>query len=137
MVFVFTTILAGAAAIDDPVAVIQKSADDWNRGNIEAFVDSYERSPETAFVGTTVSRGTEKILERYRRSFPDRAHMGKLTFSELHARSLTPELAIVTGRFTLDRTAEGGGGSTGLFTLVLRKGDAGWRIIHDHTSSGH
>jgi ketosteroid isomerase-like protein len=52
----------------------------------------------------------------------------------LQARTLSASLAIVTGRFTLERTAEGGGKATGLFTLVLRRGPSGWRIIHDHTS---
>lgn len=120
---------------EDPVAVIRKSAEDWNRGDIAAFVSSYERSPETTFVGTGVSHGTENILARYRRAYPDTAHMGKLTFSELQPRMLTPALAIVTGRFALERDPASGGRSTGIFTLVLRRGPDGWRIIHDHTSS--
>ena len=31
-------------------------------------------------------------------------------------------------------SAAGGGDATGNFTLILRKGAAGWKIIHDHTS---
>src|SRR5262249_22447184 len=123
---------AGAENNDQRLAVIQKSAEDWNRGDVEAFVQSYEQSPETTFVGAKVSHGTADILARYRRDYPDRAHMGKLTFSELAPRTLSPTLAIVTGRFALERSAEAGGNATGLFTLVLRKGPAGWRIIHDH-----
>lgn len=123
-----------AATADERLAVIVQSAGDWNRGDIEAFVRSYEQTPETTFVGATVTHGAEDILARYRRGYPDRARMGKLTFSELQARTLSSTLAIVTGRFTLDRAAEAGGKSTGLFTLVLRRGPAGWRIIHDHTS---
>jgi ketosteroid isomerase-like protein len=61
--------------------------------------------------------------------------MGKTTFSDLEARPLTPGLAIVTGRFQLQRDAQSGGEKSGLFTLVMRKGAAGWRIIHDHTSA--
>ncbi|HSR54241.1 MAG TPA: nuclear transport factor 2 family protein, partial [Acidobacteriota bacterium] len=57
------------------------------------------------------------------------ARMGKTTFSELETRPLTPELAIVTGRFHLRRDAGSGGDKSGLFTLVMRKGDSGWRII--------
>ena len=124
-----------AFAADARVDAILKSADDWNRGDIEAFVQCYEQSPETTFVGVRVAHGTDQILARYRQSYPDRARMGRLTFSELQPRTLTPELAIVTGRFTLERSSEGGGRSTGLFTLVLRKGPGGWRIIHDHTSA--
>ena len=128
-------LLLAAAGADDPVKVVQKSADDWNRGDLPAFVASYEQSPDTTFVGTTVSHGTDNILARYRRNYPDRAHMGKLTFSELQARTLVPTLAIVTGRFTLERDAAAGGHATGLFTLVVRRGANGWRIIHDHTST--
>lgn len=123
-----------ALAADPRTAAILKSAEDWNRGDLSAFVQCYEKSAETTFVGAKVSRGTDQILERYRKNYPDKAHMGRLTFSELEPRTLTPELAIVTGRFTLERTAEGGGRATGIFTLVLRKGPQGWRIIHDHTS---
>ena len=119
---------------DERLALILKSAEDWNRGDIEAFVKSYEQTPETTFVGTAVVHGAEDILARYRRNYPDRARMGKLTFSELQARTLSATLAIVTGRFTLERAADSGGKATGLFTLVLRRGPDGWRIIHDHTS---
>jgi uncharacterized protein (TIGR02246 family) len=115
------------------LAVILKSAGDWNRGDIEAFVKCYEDSPETTFVGTEVSRGTAAVLERYRRTYASRDQMGKTTFSELRPRVLSPDFAIVTGRFTLDRPEQHGGRKTGLFTLVMRKTAAGWRIVHDHT----
>ncbi len=124
-----------SATGDERLAVILKSAEDWNRGDIEAFVKSYEQTPETTFVGTTVVHGAEDLLARYRGRYPDREHMGKLTFSELQARTLSPTFAIVTGRFTLDRAADAGGKSTGLFTLVMRRGPGGWRIIHDQTST--
>jgi uncharacterized protein (TIGR02246 family) len=119
----------------DIVAVIQKSADDWNRGDLAAYVQCYEQSPDTTFVGNEVSRGMSQVLDRYRRAYPDKDHMGTVTFSELAPRILTPDLAIVTGRFHLTRTADMGGNKAGIFTLVLRKGASGWRIIHDHTSA--
>jgi uncharacterized protein (TIGR02246 family) len=119
------------------LAVIEKSAADWNRGDLEAFVQCYEQSPETTFVGTEVSRGTDAVLSRYQRTYPDAARMGKTTFSELQARPLGADLAIVTGRFQLQRGAQWGGDKSGLFTLVMRKGASGWRIIHDHTSASN
>jgi uncharacterized protein (TIGR02246 family) len=119
------------------LAVVQKSAADWNRGDLEAFVQCYEPSPETTFVGSEVSRGTDAVLSRYKRTYPDAAHMGATTFSELEARILSSELAIVTGRFRLERESQFGGNKTGLFTLVMRKSGAGWRIIHDHTSAAN
>jgi uncharacterized protein (TIGR02246 family) len=117
------------------LAVIEKSAEDWNRGDIEAYAQCYEQSPDTTFVGTEVSRGMADVLARYRRAYPDAAHMGKLTFSNLQARLLNDDLAIVTGRFDLKREDRLGGSKAGLFTLVMRTGANGWRIIHDHTSA--
>jgi uncharacterized protein (TIGR02246 family) len=118
----------------DMVAVIQKSAADWNTGSLEAYMDCYEKSPETTFVGTAVTRGTGDVLARYRKAYPSRERMGHLTFTELAARPLSADIAIVTGRYTLERPAENGGKRSGLFTVVMRKGDRGWRIIHDHSN---
>ena len=79
--------------------------------------------------------GTAAILARYQRGYPTKEKMGTLTFSELAVRVLTPDLALVNGRFALKRTAEGGGDTSGRFTLVFKKTKAGWKIIHDHSSS--
>jgi ketosteroid isomerase-like protein len=61
--------------------------------------------------------------------------MGKLAFSNVEVRTLAPGVALVTGEFHLERTAAGGGNAAGRYTLILRKTPAGWKIIHDHTSS--
>jgi uncharacterized protein (TIGR02246 family) len=117
------------------LAPILKSADDWNRGDIKAFMESYEHSPDTTFVGSSVAKGTDAVIARYRRDYPDQDRMGKTSFSELAARPLTPGLAIVTGRYNLERKPEFGGNAHGIFSLVMRKGAGGWRIIHDHTTT--
>jgi uncharacterized protein (TIGR02246 family) len=120
---------------EEILAPLLKSAEDWNRGDLDGFMQSYEQSPETTFVGSEVARGTDAVLSRYKRSYPDAARMGKITFSELQTRPLSADLAIVTGRFHLERGQERGGNMSGIFTLVMRRGANGWRIIHDHTSA--
>ncbi len=117
------------------LALVRKSAEDWNRGDLKAYMQSYEKSGETTFVGAEVSRGTDAVLARYLRAYPDGERMGKTTFSALHVRPLSGDLAIVTGRYTLIRRQEWGGDKTGLFTLVVRKTRLGWRVIHDQTNS--
>ena len=57
--------------------------------------------------------------------------MGKLAFSELEVQLLNPEFAIVKGRWRVELKLEN---LDGLFTLVMRKTDKGWVIVHDHTS---
>jgi uncharacterized protein (TIGR02246 family) len=127
--------VVSAAQDKDVLAPILKSAEDWNRGDLKAFMQSYENSPDTTFVGSEVAHGTDAVLARYRRTYSSVQQMGKTTFSDLKVRPLSPELAVVTGRYTLDRAAEFGGRKTGIFTLVMRKSAVGWRIIHDHTSA--
>ncbi len=107
----------------------------WNRGDLAQFASYYEDAPETTFVGREVTRGgTQAILERYRRGYPTRERMGTLTFSEIAVRGLGGEYALATGKWSLERTAAGGGPASGRFTLVLKKTAKGWKIIHDHSS---
>lgn len=123
-----------AAQPEEILAPLIESVDAWNSGDIERFMESYEAAPETTFVGAEVAKGTEAVLARYRRDYPDQDHMGKTEFSELEARPLSDDLAIVTGRYQLERSEEHGGPAHGIFSLVMRKSNDRWRIIHDHSS---
>jgi len=106
----------------------------WNQGDIGAFMDSYEKSSDTTYVGAEPVKGYNAILARYRSRYPDRATMGQLGFSDLDVRLVAPNVAIVVGRFALARAPEAGGPAAGIFTLVARKSGTAWKIIHDHTS---
>jgi uncharacterized protein (TIGR02246 family) len=118
-------------------ALLKNSEAAWNRGDLVAFASDYEDSPDTTFIGREVTKGgTDAILARYRRGYPTRDAMGTLTFSEIEVRSLAPGVALANGKYSLKRTAQGGGDASGRFTLVLRQTKAGWKIIHDHSSSG-
>ena len=121
-------------------AALGTQEDAWNRGDMPAFIETYENSPETTFVGLTVRKGFEPIRKRYSENYSTPALMGKLAFTDIDIRLLTTacgksEIALVTGKFHLDRNV--GGSPTkndGLFSLVWRKGPHGWKIILDHTS---
>jgi uncharacterized protein (TIGR02246 family) len=106
----------------------------WNRGDIEAFMQGYENSPDTTFVGKTVQHGWRQVLDNYRGRYATRAAMGRLDFSELSVKMLGTRYASVLGKFHLARTAEGGGEASGLFSLIFRQAPGGWKIILDHTS---
>jgi ketosteroid isomerase-like protein len=57
--------------------------------------------------------------------------MGRLTLSGLEITPLGDTAALTLGQWKLDRQSEPVSGN---FTLVLRKIDGQWVIIHDHTS---
>lgn len=114
-------------------ALLARQQDDWNRGDIEAFMSGYERSEDLVFTsGGNVYRGWRSALERYRKNYPDRTAMGRLEFSNLEIRMLGANAAVVLGKWALERKSDH---PHGIFTLVLEKESGQWRIIHDHTSS--
>ena len=106
----------------------------WNRGDMAGFTTGYKNSPDTLFLGSDLARGYDQMVARYAKNYPDRATMGKLTFSELEPHMLDERFAIVTGQFALERAKKNGGNANGIFSLVLEKTEAGWKIVLDHTS---
>jgi uncharacterized protein (TIGR02246 family) len=114
-------------------AVLRAQQTAWNRGDLDAFLVGYWRSPQLSFSGSSgVARGWDGVLARYKRNYPDRAAMGQLDFSELEFRFLGPDAALVLGRWHLKRDKDDIGG---VFTLVWQRFPDGWKIVHDHTSA--
>ena len=114
-------------------AVLDAQRDAWNRGDIEGFMDGYERSEQTVFVsGDNLTRGWQTVLDRYKKNYNTREKMGTLTFSDLEITLPGKESAVVLGRWHLKRASDE---PHGRFTLIFRKTKQGWKIIHYHTSS--
>lgn len=114
-------------------AVLDAQRDAWNRGDLEGYMDGYDRSPDTEFVGgDTITRGWQTVLERYRKKYNSREKMGVLTFSEIEINVLSKDAALVLGRWRLKRASDE---PHGTFSLLFRRKKAGWRIVHDHSSS--
>jgi uncharacterized protein (TIGR02246 family) len=114
--------------------VMQKSADDWNRGDLDAFATSYKNSPDTLFIGSTVSRGYDGMLATYKRIYNTPEKRGTLTFSNLEVHMLDARYAALIGNCHLARTQAGGGDFDCIYSLLFEKTPAGWKIILDHSS---
>lgn len=105
---------------------------EWNRGNIAGYMRGYWESDSLVFIGKTgATYGYQATLARYRKSYPDTAHMGKLRSTVLRLRMLSPDYAYVTGQWALQRSA---GDLKGHFTLLIRRIGKEWLIIEDHSS---
>lgn len=136
---VWTATFVSAAAQDSPnpaaeiqfVLRAQQAA--WNRGDIDEFMNGYARSASTVFVSDDeVRRGWDTVRERYHQKYSDRTKMGTLAFSDLEVTMLSPDAAVVLGRWALKRATDA---PHGRFTLILKRLPEGWRIVHDHTSA--
>jgi uncharacterized protein (TIGR02246 family) len=132
-----------AAAVGDETAIraaVQAQADAWNRADLRGFMQAYEDSDDTTFIGLSVRKGYGPILKRYQENYTTPEEMGRLSFHDLDVRLLPTscgkaEIALVTGRFHLDRATHGEANKDdGVLSLVWRKGSNGWKIVLDHTS---
>ncbi len=113
--------------------MLRAQQDAWNRGDIDEFMNGYARSASTVFVSEDqVRRGWDTVRERYREKYSDRTKMGTLAFSDLEITMLSPDAAVVLGRWALKRETDE---PHGRFTLVFKRLPEGWRIVHDHTSA--
>ena len=120
----------GRAAI---TRILEAQQNNWNQGNVDAFLEGYWHSPDLTFSGSSgIARGWDGVLARYKKNYPDRAAMGQLDFSNLEFRFLGNDAALVLGHWHLAR-AQGDVG--GVFSLVWQRFPEGWRIVHDHTSA--
>jgi ketosteroid isomerase-like protein len=132
-------VVAACADAGDPqaeiVAMLARSAADWNRGDLDGFMSDYARDSALSYVsGRDVLYGWQQLRDRYDRVyFAPGAARDSLAFERVHARAIAPAIAVATARFRLLR-----GDSlvaSGPFTLVLARRGGRWQILHDHTSA--
>ena len=127
-----------ADAASTAKAAIGRVLDDqtaaWNRGDLDGFLTGYWDSPKVVFMsGGTRHDGFAAMRDRYRQRYQaEGKSMGRVTFSEVEVEPLAADVALVRGRWGL--VLPDGGKPGGLFTLVFRRFDDGWKITHDHTS---
>lgn len=133
--FVLLSVLNVSAQSRDELAVrkvLSTQSAAWNRGDKEKFMIGYWQNDSMMFIGKSgVNYGWNATLENYKKGYPDTAAMGKLQFTLLHLKQLSPEYYFVIGKWHLTRTA---GNLEGHFTLLFRKINGQWQIIADHSS---
>lgn len=121
-------------------AVLDAQVTAWNKGDLDGFMAGYWNDEKLTFIsGGGITTGWKATKDRYEKRYKaDGKEMGKLTFSELHVETLSPNAAMMRGKFELvfqkekddkKKTARG------RFTLIFRKFPDGWKITHDHTSA--
>ncbi len=113
--------------------VLARQNNNWNTGNISAFMEDYWKSDSLTFIGSSgIVYGWKATLDRYNKNYPDRATMGKLKFDILKTDFHSKTVCWVLGKWYLARPEKGDIG--GVFTLILKKIDGRWVIVTDHSS---
>lgn len=114
------------------INVMNDAQTDWNKGDVDAFMRGYWKSDSVMFIGKSAPLyGWQNMLNRYKKAYPNKAAMGKLTFGIIKLNVFDKENAFMLGSWHLDRKA---GALGGYFTLWFRKINGQWKIVCDHTS---
>ena len=104
----------------------------WNNGNVESYMQGYWKNDSVMFIGKSgITYGWQKTLNNYKKGYPDKEAMGKLNFTLLEMKALSPKYYFVVGKWHLQRTI---GNLEGIFTLLFRKINGEWLIVADHSS---
>lgn len=114
------------------LSLLETQSKEWNNGNLEGFMKGYWENDSLMFIGKTgITYGYQNTLSNYKKSYSDSARMGKLFFTILQVRRMSPEYYFVVGKWYLKRTV---GDISGHFSLVFRKINGEWKIVADHSS---
>ncbi|PWS27189.1 DUF4440 domain-containing protein [Pedobacter yonginense] len=112
--------------------VLESQRQEWNKGNVEAYMQGYAKSDSLLFVGKNgPTYGWQKTLDNYKKGYPDKAAMGLLTFGIKKIDFLNQDVAFVLGSWNVKRAQDE---LKGYFTLLLKKINGQWKIIVDHSS---
>ena len=113
-------------------AVMMDQQSRWNAGDIPGFMEGYWRSEDLVFTsGGKVRRGFDAALAGYEKNYT-RETMGRLEFSDLEFTHISYDAMLVLGRWALHDVPDP---SDGVFTLLFRRINGAWRVVHDHTSA--
>ena len=112
--------------------LLEKQRSDWNKGDVEAYMQGYWKSDSLLFVGKSgPTYGWQKTLANYKKGYPDKIAMGFLTFGIKKVEFIAKDRAFVLGSWNVKREKDE---LKGYFTLLLRKIDGLWKVIVDHSS---
>ncbi|MGA2297201.1 MAG: nuclear transport factor 2 family protein [FCB group bacterium] len=118
--------------INNIKTVLLNQQNDWNKGDIEAYMQGYWNSDSLLFIGKSGPKyGWKTTLENYKKSYPDTKAMGKLKFTFLKIELLSDINAVVIGKWELARETDK---PSGYFSLIMKKISGNWKIIIDHSS---
>jgi hypothetical protein len=123
------------AAAQEGTANCRKTLKDqaaaWNKGDITRFLQGYRQSPHTVFSSkSNTSVGFASMAARYRKRYPNKKVMGRLTFSELTFKALSGDEVLTQGRWHLQRESPKGG----RFVLIMRQEKKNCLVTLDYTT---
>lgn len=135
LVLLFLTTIISCQKEPNPnkeiLSVMKMQEKAWSNGNIDNFMQGYWQSDSLMFVGKNgIKYGWKTTLENYKKSYPNKAAMGKLEFNVIKLE-VNGNSAFMLGKWNLIRENDN---PNGHFALYWKKINGKWLITIDHTS---
>jgi len=111
--------------------MMDDSAKAWTANDLDGFMKGFHNSPDLTFaIPTGITKGWQPLKERYAKSIAK----SDLWFTDTEVTVITADTALVFSRFNNQVGDDKTTYSTGLTTLLCKKIDGQWVIVHDHSS---
>jgi hypothetical protein len=114
--------------------VMNLQTQEWNKGNIDGFMQGYWRSDSLKFITRKgVKMGYDSVSMSYKKNYDTPEKMGHLIFTDLKFYELDQHGTLVhcTGKWVVNTKEEGE--HSGIFSLLFKNFEGDWKIIVDHT----
>lgn len=114
------------------LAVQNASVEAWNRGDLPGHLAIYDESV-TCMTQTGPRPGIAPIAAAFGATyFKGDRPTPHLRMEQIVLRALGNDSALMTGRYVLQGAGESE--QSGWFTLIWRRTDSGWKVVHDHAN---
>ncbi len=119
---------------DEILALTEKLSEDWNSGDMKAYLDAYSNDVEFSLLfQDRVVSSKKEMKEFFTSTWTTEEAMGDFETDQVGVREIAPGTILARGLFEHrfpNSTVEGS------FSHVWQKNNAGsWKIIHEHTSA--
>lgn len=123
-----------AETFDAVSAALDAAAEAWSSGDVQAVMAAYvSDEPLLVFLGDTPLKGPDAVRAALEARAAQPGGLGQMTYEWFETLQFDVNTTVVSGRVVLRRE---GKTHRGLFTRVLRRTEAGWRIVHDQLAWG-
>lgn len=109
--------------------VMEKQELDWNKHDLEGFMQGYWNSDQLKFYGSNgLTLGWEQTLANYKKNYPTTAESGTLNFVINDISKIEGDNYWVMGEYHLKRDI---GDADGVFIIIFKKINGEWKIVAD------
>lgn len=125
------SVMAQSKAEKEIRVAFAESEKTWNAGDLDGYMATYAKGDSTMFINRDIiSYGWQDSYDTFKKAFPTKESMGKLTSDIKMIKKLSKKCYLVVGSFHVER---GKGSFGGNYSDIMQKVRGKWVVIVDHS----